>query len=66
MKALTLTAYNEFEYGNADDPAPLADNEVRIRVKACGICGSDLHILEGHHPRATYPRVPGHESVKGA
>jgi L-iditol 2-dehydrogenase len=43
------------------DPSPLADGQVRIAVTACGICGSDLHTFDGHHPFVTYPVYPGHE-----
>jgi D-arabinose 1-dehydrogenase-like Zn-dependent alcohol dehydrogenase len=35
--------------------------EVRIRVKACGICHSDALTQQGHWPGITYPRAPGHE-----
>lgn len=35
--------------------------QVRIRVKAAGICHSDALVVEGHWPGITYPRVPGHE-----
>ncbi len=35
--------------------------EVLLRVRAAGICGTDLHILSGTHPEATPPLVPGHE-----
>ncbi|MFA9438385.1 Zn-dependent oxidoreductase [Uliginosibacterium sp. sgz301328] len=40
---------------------PPAPGEVRIRVRAAGICGSDLHIHHGRNPFAVYPRVVGHE-----
>jgi L-gulonate 5-dehydrogenase len=33
-----------------------------IRVDRVGICGSDLHIFHGKHPRATFPRIQGHEA----
>ncbi|MBW7857402.1 MAG: alcohol dehydrogenase catalytic domain-containing protein [Leptonema sp. (in: Bacteria)] len=37
-------------------------NQVRIRVKACGVCGSDLHlVLHGTMKPSSYPRIPGHE-----
>ena len=36
-------------------------NEVLIRVRSAGICGSDVHIYHGTSPVATYPRVIGHE-----
>lgn len=43
-------------------PIPkVADDEILIKVGACGICGSDVHAYEGHHFMVTYPRVMGHE-----
>ena len=42
------------------DPPPLPDGWVRIRVEACGICGSDLHFWHGHLPRPL-GTSPGHE-----
>lgn len=41
-------------------PAP-AEHEVRVKIAYAGICGSDVHIYEGHNPFAKYPRVIGHE-----
>lgn len=43
----------------------LKDNECLIRVKAVGICGSDLHMYDGHggYDWVTYPLVLGHEVV---
>ena len=35
----------------------------RLRSRAIGICGSDLHVLAGHHPFVSYPVFPGHELV---
>ncbi|MHA6249425.1 alcohol dehydrogenase [Pontibacter sp. CAU 1760] len=43
-------------------PSP-ADNEVLIRVQACGICHSDAIVKDGSFPGIEYPRVPGHEIV---
>ncbi len=39
----------------------LGDNEVLIRVRAAGICGTDLHLIEGNFPGCLPPVVPGHE-----
>lgn len=61
MKALTLTEYNLFEYGDADLPS-LEDNEVLISVKACGICGSDIHGMDGSSGRRIPPIIMGHEA----
>jgi 2-desacetyl-2-hydroxyethyl bacteriochlorophyllide A dehydrogenase len=41
----------------------ISEGEALIRVKYCGICGSDIHVLHGKHPTATFPVVPGHEFV---
>ena len=37
--------------------------QVRIKVQACGVCGSDVLTKEGTWPGIQYPRVPGHEVV---
>lgn len=42
------------------DPAP---GEVRLRVLACAVCRTDLHVIDGELPQARYPVVPGHEIV---
>ena len=43
-------------------PAP-GPGEVRIRVEACGVCRTDLHLVDGELPQARLPVVPGHEVV---
>jgi 2-desacetyl-2-hydroxyethyl bacteriochlorophyllide A dehydrogenase len=43
-----------------EDPTP-GPREVLVQVAACGICGTDLHILDGESPLARYPVIPGHE-----
>ena len=60
MKAARLTAARKIELCEVDTPVPSAD-EVLIRTKAVGICGSDLHIYQGHRPDIELPRVMGHE-----
>lgn len=43
-------------------PKPeIGENQVLVEVKACGICGSDLHVWHGTHPFTTYPVIQGHE-----
>jgi alcohol dehydrogenase, propanol-preferring len=44
------------------DPEP-GPGEVRIRVEACAVCRTDLHVVDGELPQAVYPIVPGHEIV---
>ena len=42
------------------DPGP---GSVRIKVRACGVCHSDVSTKEGQWPGIVFPRVPGHEVV---
>ena len=49
----------QYALADADMPA-CGDNQVLIRVKACGFCGTDLHIHKGEF-MAKFPLIPGHE-----
>ena len=60
MRAAIIDAPGNVRVGSLADPTPEPD-ELVIRVGACGICGTDLHILDGDSPLACYPIVPGHE-----
>jgi alcohol dehydrogenase, propanol-preferring len=44
------------------DPVP-GTGEVRIRVEACAVCRTDLHVIDGELPHIHHPIVPGHEIV---
>jgi threonine dehydrogenase-like Zn-dependent dehydrogenase len=61
MKALVLEKYNELVYKDVPDPLIKSD-EVLIRVKACGICGSDVHGMDGSTGRRIPPIIMGHEA----
>jgi L-iditol 2-dehydrogenase len=62
MKALVLTAYKEFRV--QDFPEPLVGpGDVLVRVEACGICGSDVHGMDGSTGRRRPPIVMGHEAA---
>jgi 2-desacetyl-2-hydroxyethyl bacteriochlorophyllide A dehydrogenase len=61
MKALVLERYNELVYKDVPDPV-IGDNEVLVKVKACGICGSDVHGLDGSTGRRIPPMIMGHEA----
>ena len=41
----------------------LDEHQVRLQVLACGVCRTDLHLLDGELPQASYPVTPGHEIV---
>jgi L-iditol 2-dehydrogenase len=61
MKALLLTAPSRLDLVDFPDPAP-ADDEVLVRVRACGICGSDIHGWDGSTGRRRPPLIMGHEA----
>lgn len=62
MKALELIEYEKFEYKDIEVPE-IKPNEVLIRVAACGICGSDVHGMDGSSGRRIPPIVMGHEAA---
>ena len=45
------------------DPGPLPDDQVEIAVEHCGVCHSDLSMIDNAWQFTTYPLVPGHEAV---
>jgi alcohol dehydrogenase, propanol-preferring len=63
MHAMVLTAPGApLRLERRDDPEP-APGDVRIKVSACGVCRTDLHVVDGELPDIAYPIVPGHEVV---
>jgi len=62
VRALQLVEYNHFEMVDLPVPEPAPD-EVLIQVKACGICGSDIHGMDGSTGRRIPPVVMGHEAA---
>lgn len=49
----------EFEY----DLGPVGDHQVDVKVETCGICYSDVSMIDNHWGLTTYPFVPGHEII---
>lgn len=63
MHAAVITAPERVEV-DRNYPRPCPDRgQVLLAVRATGICGTDLTILSGHHPRARWPLIPGHEML---
>jgi len=67
MKACLLRApadvrSNPLEYADVPQPEP-GTGEVLVRVKACGVCRTDLHVVEGELPPRKRPVIPGHQVV---
>lgn len=61
MKALVLEKYLQFDYKEVPLPAP-AGNEVLVKIQAVGICGSDVHGMDGSTGRRIPPIIMGHEA----
>jgi 2-desacetyl-2-hydroxyethyl bacteriochlorophyllide A dehydrogenase len=59
MKAAVIQAVGEISVETVDDPTP-GPKDVIVEVAGCGICGTDLHILDGEFA-PTLPIIPGHE-----
>ena len=60
MKQAVMSAPGEIRFEEIPVPAPLAE-EVLLRVKRIGVCGSDVHVYHGKHQYVTYPLIQGHE-----
>ncbi len=50
------------EWTSVPDPAP-GPGQLRVRVQACGVCRTDLHVVEGELPPRKSPVIPGHQVV---
>lgn len=63
MKAITVMQPGQTALTEREKPSITGSNQVLVRVKAAGICGSDVHVAHGTNPYAIYPRVIGHEAA---
>lgn len=61
MKAIVVEKPGIYRLKDVPDARIKQPDDVLIKVHATGICGSDLHLLHGGNPSASYPRIPGHE-----
>jgi propanol-preferring alcohol dehydrogenase len=62
LKQIAAIGSSPLEWGEAPPPEP-GPGEVRLKVHACAICRTDLHVIEGDLPRQRLPIVPGHQVV---
>jgi 2-desacetyl-2-hydroxyethyl bacteriochlorophyllide A dehydrogenase len=60
VRAVVIDKPGRFGVESVPDPSPAA-GEIIVAPRATGICGTDLHIIDGHFPPAPYPIIPGHE-----
>ena len=61
MQAVQVNKGYDMVISEVEMPKIEQQNEVLVKTKRVGICGSDMHIYHGTNPLATYPRVIGHE-----
>lgn len=61
MRAVVFAEPRSWSLEEVPDPAP-GPREVLIRVEAVGLCGTDLHVLDGEFAPTRYPIIPGHET----
>lgn len=69
MKAMVLTDISSFSANrfplkllDMPEPAP-GDNEILIKISACGVCHTELDEIEGRTPPPSFPIIPGHQAV---
>ncbi|TWB71907.1 propanol-preferring alcohol dehydrogenase [Nitrospirillum amazonense] len=62
MRAMVWDGTGALKERGLPDPEP-GPGEVRLAVRACGVCRTDLHLIDGDLPPGGLPRVPGHEIV---
>lgn len=62
MDAMVLNAAGSLQAARVPLPVP-GEHDVLLRVGACGVCRTDLHIVDGDLPAPVRPLIPGHEIV---
>jgi 2-desacetyl-2-hydroxyethyl bacteriochlorophyllide A dehydrogenase len=60
VKAVVIEQPNQVEVESVSDPTP-GPTQAVVKVEACGICGTDIHVLRGEFAPTRYPIIPGHE-----
>lgn len=62
MKSCTSLEPYRYEIRESEILLP-QEKEIQIKMMACGVCGSDIHIFRSENPLCKYPLIPGHENV---
>ncbi len=61
MRQAIMISPGVIEHREVPEPGKIKDNEVLLKIKRIGVCGSDIHVFHGKHPATPYPVVQGHE-----
>jgi propanol-preferring alcohol dehydrogenase len=62
LRSIAPIEQNPLEFAEAPTPQP-TENQVLVKVSACGVCRTDLHVIEGELPRQVLPIIPGHQII---
>jgi propanol-preferring alcohol dehydrogenase len=62
LRTPTKIEVNPLQFVDVEEPKP-GPGEVRVRVHVCGVCRTDLHVIEGELPTRKSPVIPGHQVV---
>src|SRR5438874_11669249 len=62
LRTTSAIETNPLEFGEVVTPQPKS-GEVLVRARACGVCRTDLHVIEGELPPRKSPVIPGHQVV---
>ncbi|MCI0338008.1 MAG: zinc-dependent alcohol dehydrogenase family protein [Acidobacteria bacterium] len=62
LRSISLIEHNPLEFTEVPKPQP-NENQVLVKVTACGVCRTDLHVIEGELPRQILPIIPGHQII---
>ena len=62
MQAMMLTEYKRLELTDVPQPT-VGEKDLLVRIRACGICGSDIHGFDGSSGRRIPPIIMGHEAA---
>ncbi len=60
MRAIVVDRPGAWRVADVPDPVP-GEGQIVVEVEACGVCGTDIHIMDGEFPPTPYPITPGHE-----
>lgn len=61
MRQAIMTEPGLIKFKNVEDPGILNPDDILLKIKKIGVCGSDIHVWHGKHPFTSYPIVQGHE-----
>src|SRR5580704_17789978 len=61
MRAVVLEGPGQAQLASVAEPQVAGEDEILLRVRKIGLCGSDLNSYRGRNPLVSFPRIPGHE-----